>query len=274
MPKLTEKKIMDLTKDLPSVSKIAVQLVSMIDNPSTTREQVAKLVAQDEYLFAQCFRHANSAAIASLRQLNTIKDILDVLGFGYIKKAALFVAAKSMIADPTVWFDSVFVAVAAEYLAKRDGHSVIDSDQIYMAALFQNYGAFVLKSNYPNIYSKFTGLKDFKIRMKNEQEEFAWTYPAISALILKSYGLPDRVIDIISSQGRVYTNECQKANVYIEVGRIFCEFKNQKLDFELIRERLEIDDIKELVINSGIGLIGIDENAFTKIADTVAEFAS
>jgi HD-like signal output (HDOD) protein len=60
----------------------------LIDNPNTTRDQVAHLVAQDEYLFAQCFKHANSAAISSLRELKTIQEILDILGFSYIKKAA------------------------------------------------------------------------------------------------------------------------------------------------------------------------------------------
>jgi HD-like signal output (HDOD) protein len=272
VPHLTEKQVLDLTRDLPAVSTIALQLVSLIDNPNTTRDQVAHLVAQDEYLFAQCFKHANSAAISSLRELKTIQEILDILGFSYIKKAALFVSAKSIIADPTVWFDSVFIAVAAEYLAKRSGLSVVDSDQIYMAGLFQNYGAFVLKATYPKIYAKVTQVKDFKIRMQSEQEEFAWTYPSLSAFLLKAYGLPEKVIKILESQDQVYTNRSQKENIYIEIGRVFCEFEKQKLDFELVCQRLELDDIRDLVLNSGIAIAKIDVEDFKKIRNNVAEF--
>ncbi|MDA0772118.1 MAG: HDOD domain-containing protein [Cyanobacteria bacterium] len=223
-------------------------------------------------MFAQCFKHANSAASGSMRELKTIKEIVDLLGFGYIKKAALFVAAKSIIDDPNIWFESVFVAIAAEFLARKSGMDKIESDQVYMAGLFQNYGAFLLKTAYPNIYARVTAVDDFKLRMEREREEFGYTYPLVSALVLTNYGLPDKVIGIIKKQELVYTKGYQKENIYIEIARILSKIQAQKIDIGLIREHLGVEGIEAMVMNSGLNLVDINEKSLEDIKVIVSEF--
>lgn len=272
MPILTPIQILEYTKELPSISVTAVQLVSLIDNPRTTRERIANLVIKDQVIFAQCFKHANSAASGSMRELKTIKEIVDLLGFGYIKKAALFVAANSIIDDPAIWFESVFVAIAAEFLAKRSGLDKIASDQVYMAGLFQNYGAFLLKTIYPNLYATVTAVDDFKLRMEREKKEFGYTYPAISALVLREYGLPDRVLEIINKQELVYISDYEKENIYIEIARILCKIQAKKVDIGLIRDHLGVEGIEAMVMNSGLNLVDIDEKSLEEIKEIVSEF--
>ena len=90
MPRLTKNEILELATQLPAVSTAATQLISIIENPMTSRNQIVDLLKVDEILFAECFKHANSAAVGAFRKFVTIHEIVDILGFSHIKRVALF----------------------------------------------------------------------------------------------------------------------------------------------------------------------------------------
>lgn len=272
MPKLADYEILQLAEKLPAISVLAVQLLSLIDNPKTTREQIASLVSQDEVLFAQCFKHANSAMSGLKREINTIKEIVDYMGFIYIKRAALFTAAKTMINDPIIWFDSVFTAVAAEYLAKKAGLNEEEADQVYMAGLFHNYGAYLLKVSYPAIYQRFINMNDFQERARAEREEFGYVFTEISHLVLDHYGVPDSVLKIIATQDQVYSDGASRENAFVEIARVFADYQRRKLNSNLFFENLAIGEIEKLVSASGLNILNMDADSFAKISNTVSEF--
>lgn len=55
MPILTSDEIFQLANKLPRLSPAAVEIVSYIDNPNTSREQIVELVKADSRIFAECF---------------------------------------------------------------------------------------------------------------------------------------------------------------------------------------------------------------------------
>ena len=171
MPKLTKNEILELASRLPAVSTAAAQLISIIENPSTSRNEIVDLLKIDEILFAECFKHANSAAVGAFRKFVTIHEIVDVLGFSHIKRVALFTAAKSVIDDPKIWYESVFTAIAADYLARKNKFDYQLCDAVYMAALFQNYGAFLLRHFYPVEYRECNKLTDYEDQLAAQEKE-------------------------------------------------------------------------------------------------------
>lgn len=256
---------------MPAVSPAAIHLVSLVDNPRTTREQIIVVVSADQTLLAQCFKQANSVALGFNREYTSIPAIIDVLGFSYIRKVGMFVAAKSIISDPTVWFESVFLAVASQYVARKSGLSAIDADKVYMAALFLNFGSYFFKQFYPAIYANIQSLKSFPLRMQHERNEFGITFPEVSAMILGTYGIPDSVLEIIRTQELVYKEGATKENACIEVARLM--FNLQKADAETIRARLDINEVRRLVAGHGVPMHDIDETSIKNIAVDTRDYA-
>ena len=270
MPILNPEQIFALANRLPRISTTAVKIVSYIDNPDTSREQIVNLVKTDERIFAECLKQANSAAIASVREYRTINEIVDVLGFNHVKKVALFLSAKSMIRDPNIWFESVFVAIASQYLALRAGYDRAAADRVYMAGLFQNFGAFLLKQSYPAIYSRILEIDDFQDRIKSEKQEFGISYPEISSLLLVKYGLPAYVTDIMSKQPEVYSGASSQENAFIEIARLFSRIPN--LNIAKIYADLDTDAIKSVIEVSGIELFSITQDSVDRIERQTKEF--
>lgn len=256
MPILTSSDIFQLAADMPLISASAIKIASMIDNPRTSRKQIEDLVSMDSSVYAECFKKANAAAMRSDREVNNITDIINNLGLNFIKKVAVIMAAKSIIDDPTVWTESIFTAIGAQSFALKSGVPDAKADQIYMAGLFVNFGAFFLKVKYPGLYVKTINEDDFLMTMRAQRKEFGMTHPEIAALILEKYGLPSDVCGIIRGQADIYTGNISIENVCIEIARVF--YNIEKPEAELLRESLNKDLVKEIIEKSTISAKDLD----------------
>lgn len=268
MPILSSEEIFKLADQLPRISNAAIEIISHVDNPDTSRQKIIELVKADPQIYAECLKQANSAALGYSRQFRTINDIVGILGFNLVKRVALFLSAKSMINDKDIWFESVFTAICSQYLAQKAGFDTHEADKVYMAGLFKNYGAFILKRFYPTIYIHALNAKDHRERMKIEMEKFGITHPEISALILTKYGLDPEISNIIQNQVEVYRTGAQ-VNSFIEISRILASI--QELDLEKIHSTLDTDSIKELVKNSGIDIFTFTEASVERIERSTQE---
>lgn len=270
MPRLTKNEIFELASQLPAVSTAASQLITIIEDPKTSRNQIVDLLKVDEILFAECFKQANSAAVGAFRKFVTIHEIVDVLGFSHIKRVALFTAAKSVIDDPKIWYESVFTAVAADHLARKNRFDYHLCDAVYMAALFQNFGAFLLNFHYPKIYREINKIVDYEDRLLAQEKEFGYNALEVSALLLKNFSIPDYVVDIVANQYNVYTPKARKENVFIEVGRILQEMQDKPLGD--IHKTLETDSVQETMMASGIEMVSIDQDMLSLLKEHTSQF--
>ena len=272
MPILTKASIKSLAEQLPAISPAALHLVSLIDNPRTTREQLVEMISTDQTILAQCFKQANSVAMGFNREYKSLEAVVDVMGFSHIRKVGLFVAAKSIIEDPMVWFESVFLAVASQYVARKSGRNSVDIDKVYIAALFLNYGSYFFKQFYPGIYANIQSTNDFALRMQQERGEFGFTFPEVSAIILATYEIPDSILDIIRAQEFVYQEDASKENVSIEIARLM--FNLQDADAGAIRARLDIKEVRRLVAGHGLPILDIDQESIQNIKVDTRDYAN
>lgn len=270
MPRLTKNEIFELASRLPAVSTAATQLIGIIEDPKTSRNQIVELLKVDEMLLAECFKQANSAAIGAFKKFVTIHEIVDILGFSHIKRVALFTAAKSVIDDPKIWYESVFTAVAADHLARKNRFDYHLCDAVYMAALFQNYGSFLLSYFYPKIYRDINKLTDYEDRLAAQEKEFGYNSLEMSALLLKNFNIPEYVVDIVANQYNVYTEKARKENIFIEVGRILQEMKDKPVTD--IHKTLETESVKESMMKSGIEMVSIDQDMLSLLKEHTSQY--
>ncbi len=265
MPILTSQEILRLASDLPVMSTAAIRIASMIDNPRTSRKDIENMVSLDATIYAECFKIANSAANASKREAKNITEIINSHGLNFIKKIAVTMAAKSIITDSTIWAESIFTAIGAQYFALKSG--VLDSraDQIYMAGLFINFGSFFLKQKFPGLYAKSQNSTDLLATLRAQRKQFGMTYPEVAAIILKQYGLPLEVSEIIRDHCDIYAGNTEIENVCIEMARVF--YKVEKPDADSLRESLDKDLVREIVEKSSISSNDLDLFSLESISE-------
>ncbi len=257
---------------LPANSPAVTKLLSIIDDPKTTRDDILKLVTLDQVLFANAFKYANSAAVGSFRKLESLTEIIDVLGFGILKNIAILTALRNVTVDKQLWFEGVFLAVAAKSIAKRLNKDKHYCDEIFISGLMQSYGVFVLSHFYPDNYPEFRSMINYQERIKLERETFEMSHLDISAAVLLDWGLPQRVTEIIANQASYKGKATEEQNTIIELARFLLGMES--MGDEEIKYLLKSN--KELQANLTKQKIAlyIDQEFINKLFDEAKDLVS
>ena len=257
---------------LPASSPAVTKLLSIIDDPKTTRDDILKLLTVDQVLFANAFKYANSAAIGSCRKLKSLTEIIDILGFAILKNIAILTALRSVTVDKKLWFEGIFLAVAAKAIAKELKKDRNYCDEIFIASMMQSYGVFVLSHFYPDTYSKFRSMTDYQERIEKERETFEMSHLDISATVLLDWGLPAKVIEIIANQAAYKDKATEEQNIIIELAR-FLSGMESKGDEE-IKYLLESDEALQASLSKYKIDLKIDLEFINKLFDETKDLVS
>ncbi len=255
MSRFTLEEINSRVEEMPSLSRIAIDLIKLIDNPRCTRDDVRKLVSLDEVLYVQIFKYANSVAIGGARgSVTSLDRAIDVIGLNELKNVAFTAAARSMFKDKDLWRQSVFLATTSQFFARNLDLSRSIQDDIYIAALLNTFGVLVFKTFYEKDYKQFQSIQDFQERLDKEKEYFGINNLELAYLALRSCGLPETILDMIYSQQFYNSDKFAKHNAIIEVARRLSELRthsavdemkvlSQDENFKAMMDRYELSSI-------------------------------
>ncbi len=269
MSRFSLEEINSRVEEMPSLSRIAIDLIKLIDNPRCTREEVRKLVSLDEVLYAQIFKYANSVAFSGARGAVTSLDrAIDVIGLNELKNVAFTAAARSMFKDKDLWRQSVFLAVASQFFAREVAMPRQVEDDIYITGLLNTFGVLVFRTFYEADYKQFQSVQNYQERLEREKEFFGINNLELAYLALRGCGLPETTLDMIYSQQFYGTDKFERHNAIVEVARRFSELKvNQAVD-EL--KVLENDAaLKEMMSKFSLNAILFERSILERINEQV-----
>lgn len=202
MAKFALEDFLQHTDELATISPAVVELINKINASSTTREEIAKLVSIDEVLYANVFKIVNSAALGLVRRPQTVSEAIDIIGLNGLRNLVFIVAAKKVFVDLDLWYKSVFVAFSSQRIALRAGLNAQQTSDIYIAGLMQSMGALIFKVFYKKFYEEILQIKDTDLRKVREKEIFGISSDELAYEIVKSYGLPENIVNIIDNQSK------------------------------------------------------------------------
>lgn len=218
-------------ENLPSISLASLELIRIVDNPETTKADIIELISLDEVLLVSLFRLVNSANFYTQKARN-VADIVDILGFQAIKQKAIFISAKTVFCDETIWKQSVFLAIASKLISVEMGKGSSFVDDIYMAALFESYGAMALMNLYQNDYVPVFNMQNFDERLDKEADTFGVNHLELAYKVLTDWGIPKSVTCIIKNQIDFLKDKYLEFNMIIEISKILyamCEAPIEEL---------------------------------------------
>jgi len=152
---ITEKRPWAL-RSLPPFPAVALQLLSLLDNPDVPLKKIVDLLRMDPALSAELLRVANSALYGFVQRIDTVNHAVMILGAENVKRLALTVSLSRFAARflrfenvRSCWHHVIATAILAEQLAVDLN---IGKDRAYTAGLLHDVGRLALMASYPEEY--------------------------------------------------------------------------------------------------------------------------
>lgn len=192
---------------LPSIPKVALELIQQFDNPSSSLDSVARNIALDPVIAAKVLRLANSSRYRGVRESTSIEDAASRLGFNTLRTLVLASAVTGAFkADASFdlkgfWIHSFQVASISRLLAKQAGQ---DADTAFTCGMMHNIGELLIQTGAPQYAPKLNTSKHGNAagRAANETLQLGFGYPEVGAELARRWQLPKLIQTAIAMQAR------------------------------------------------------------------------
>lgn len=181
---------------LPPFPAVALQLLSLLDNPDVPLKKIVDLVRLDPALAADLLRVANSALYGFVQRIDTVSHAVVILGSENVKRLALTVSLSKFASGflrhenlRACWDHVIASAVLAEQLAVELN---VSKDRAYTAALLHDIGRLALLASYPLEYGNMLVVareQDFD-QLDCERQLFDIDHCAIGQWLAHHWNLP------------------------------------------------------------------------------------
>ncbi len=181
----------------PTALDVTLRIKRLADDPDSSLQDIAKVVAAEPVLSARLVRIANSAALnPSGRAIDNVATAVQRVGLATVRSAALAVAAEQLAGDQRsrnmkiiasgLWMHSVEVASWAHSIAREV--KTVSADSALFAGMMIDIGQFYLvarASEFPAMEQNIDRFGEFVS---------IWSEP-IGRAILELFDLPETVLD-------------------------------------------------------------------------------
>ncbi|MGZ8252405.1 MAG: HDOD domain-containing protein [Methylophilaceae bacterium] len=144
---------------LPSFPQVIVKILEALQDDRMDVARLAGLIELDVVLSAKLLAAANSAAYRRDRQILSIREGINSMGWEMVKTLALSAAMHQMLNDfsrkekfdlSRFWHHSLYSAVLSKLIASRLGK--VSEDEAYLAGLLHDVGRLAMRVNFPDLY--------------------------------------------------------------------------------------------------------------------------
>ncbi|MBW2092276.1 MAG: HDOD domain-containing protein [Deltaproteobacteria bacterium] len=185
-------------KNLPTLPPIVAKISKMVESPTTSSSDVAKVISQDQVLSAQILRMANSPFFGMSRKISSITQALVILGFDVIKGLVLTSSVFEMMKQSIVglWEHSIGSAATARVIASRVGQP--DVEEVSVAGLLHDLGKVVLSVQLDApVRDEIVRLVEEKkiSRYEAENELLGFTHAQVGLWLAEHWKLPQSLAE-------------------------------------------------------------------------------
>ncbi|GLX14152.1 histidine kinase [Pseudomonas straminea] len=192
---------------LPTVPKVAQDLIQQFDNPTTSLESVARNIERDPVIAAKVLRLANSARFRGSRDASSVEDAAMRLGFNTLRTLVLASAMTGAFKVDTgfnlkkFWLRSFRVASIARALAKQ---SKLDPDAAFTCGMMHNIGELLIQTGAPDFARRLNRhpQREAAALAAEETLQLGFGYPEVGAELARRWQLPALIQNAIAYQNK------------------------------------------------------------------------
>lgn len=192
---------------LPSIPKVAQELILQFDNPNSSVDSVARNIAMDPVIAEKVLRLANSARFRGAREASSVEDAAMRLGFNTLRTLVLASAVTGAFKTDSgfdlkaFWIHTFQVAGICRLLAKQRGEAV---ETAFTCGMMHNIGELLIQTGAPELAAQLnrSGKTDAAQRVALETLQLGFGFPEVGAELARRWQLPKVMQDAIAYQAK------------------------------------------------------------------------
>lgn len=185
--------------DLPSVPAIASTVISLVEDPNASAEDLRALIERDPALTARILKVANSSLFGFSRRIDTLRHAIALLGFRTVKNLVLGSSMKEVfkrfgLTERLLWEHATRSGAVAARLSEHPAIDV-DSEEAFTVGLLHDLGKIALNNAAPEEYSRVAArvYNEGVSFVAAERDEFGFDHAEIGALVAAKWRLSPRL---------------------------------------------------------------------------------
>jgi len=194
--------ILSKSDSLPSIPGAAVKLLSLLDDPESSVNEIEEILKYDPGLTANVLKLSNSAYFGLPQKIGSVKQAILVMGTKRLTQLVMASCVHALMDRPVngyelskgeFWRHSVAVSVSAELLVKELKTPGVDV--IFTAALLHDVGKIIMDDFVDQEYKLIEDevQKGVSFEMA-EQKVLGTNHAEIGAKILQKWSFPDDIV--------------------------------------------------------------------------------
>jgi HD-like signal output (HDOD) protein len=197
----TERKGMILAvRDLPTLPKVLDEVSRLVEDPSSSTEQLARVISYDQVLSAKILKMVNSPIYGFPGRIGSVQHALVLLGFNVIRGVIITTSVFDIMTQSMVglWEHSLGCALACNEVAKKAGFK--DPEEYSVAGLLHDLGKVVTAVQLPKVKQEIDRAVKEKdlLYMEAEKEVLGFDHCRVNSWLADHWRLPPRLKDGIA----------------------------------------------------------------------------
>lgn len=195
--------------ELPSLPTVIHQLMSIMEDPGTSAQDVRDIIAHDAPLTAKILKVANSAYYGFPQEISELERAIALLGFNMVKTLAISAGIINSIPNTTeqtgfsvqqLWIHSLAVGTGMKMFAEKCNRRE-NAESLFIAGLLHDIGKMVLNRFFPDHFARVlkNNEKDEGLFFyQKERETIGIDHGEIGAMLLERWKLPYDITDTVA----------------------------------------------------------------------------
>lgn len=186
-----------------------VRIKQLIDDESSTIDDIADIILLDPALAGTILKLANSSFFNYPGKIDTISKAVLVLGITEVYNLVISFFAnkafKNLKADPDYlddfWCKSVDCALIAKYIGAK--LNIRNPERVFILGLLHNLGELAVKQISPEHLAAVSIVGETELPWEKQNQVLGFTFGECSAELLKQWQLPRSIIEPIRNQDNI-----------------------------------------------------------------------
>jgi putative nucleotidyltransferase with HDIG domain len=203
----TPEQLVKAAPELEALPVVAQRVLALLRDSSASTQSIAELLGTDQALTAAVLRHANSATAMPNRRIGSLKHAIAHMGQRALGEVVMRACAAPMLdrglppyALPRriAWRHSATVSLAARGLARL--FKIGQSEEAGVAGLLHDVGKTVLTCVVPEAAAEAVSVaRGRRIPVwQAEVQVIGYHHGHVGGALLRSWGVPDEVVDAVT----------------------------------------------------------------------------
>jgi HD-like signal output (HDOD) protein len=203
------RKTLENVSNIPTLPIVIEKITRLLQNPSTSAEEIGKAITTDQALASKVLKLVNSAFYGFPGKISTITHAVVILGFATVKNvvltASIFDAfSKRMSLNQNFdlqkfWLHSIACGAASQCIARHIGYAA--KEECFIAGLIHDVGKILMCNYLPDEFEMVVADRIRKdcLFYESEKEVLHITHQELGGIIAERWNLPSALQSAVKS---------------------------------------------------------------------------